>query len=127
MGTAILAYGKTGVRAGDLYIKPGIADAVADLIQSAAGNEYGKAAGENSFAHSCHACGNTNHIGFRDACIEKALRADFGKSSAFGRLGQVCIHNDKVFFLGGQFCQCFAVGISGGHGFDLSHFIILPG
>ena len=64
----------SGMRCTDLDVFSGVGHGLADLVVDSACGEIGECTGERNPATDCHSGCNADHIGFRDANLEKAVR-----------------------------------------------------
>ena len=89
MGGTVFAEGQPGVRGGDLHVGTGVGDALSDLVVHAAGGEGGEGADKGDFASEGEAGADTDHIGFGNTGLEKAVGVLFDESTEFERSDEV--------------------------------------
>ncbi len=109
---AVLADGKPRMREGKLHVRTGIGDGVSDLLESSAGAENCKGAGEGHIAGEGEPGGGADHVRLGDAEIVKSVGEGFFESDGLGRACKVGVHDDDLIVLSAQRRQSLAVCFS---------------
>lgn len=109
MAAAVLAHGDTRMGEGQLDIKFGISDAVANLLIGATCTENGKSAGNRNIAHGAETGSHVHHIALGNAAVKETIGVSILKLGGIGSHGKVGVKHDDLVVLLTQFNQIFAV------------------
>ena len=123
---AVLAHGQTAVCCADLHIQMGIADGVADLLESPPRGEHGKGGREGNEAVGREARRHAHHVRFRNAAVEVTVRVRLGKHAGLGGACQVGVQHHDVLMLRAQGNQAPSVALAGGHFLYICHITCPP-
>ena len=123
---AVLAHGQAAVGSADLHIQVGIADGVADLLESPPRGEHGKGRREGNEAVGREACRHAHHVRFRDAAVEVTVGVRLGKHAGLCGACQVGVQHHDVLMRRAQSNQSPSVALAGGHFLYICHITCPP-
>ena len=110
----------------DLHIQVGVADGVADLLESTACSKHGKRRGKGHQAGGRHTGSSGNHVGLSNTEIIVTVGVSLLEDSGLGSAGQVGIQNHQILTLGAQLNQSGTVAVTGSNFLHLSHITLPP-
>ena len=112
VGRPVLADRNAGVGGADLHIEMRITYRIPHLLIVAARRKHGKTAHEGHLSAGGETCGNSGHIGLRDAAVDEAVGEGILEILGLRGVREIRVQHHHIFVKLSQLHQGLSVGLT---------------